>query len=188
MKKLLITGVVLLIIYVGLHPWVNSNPVRHIKIHGRFPFDKGYKLSFSTSAHTTNGLARFVCGGFGFFNGAVGIDCQGGQRIIEPKIVGCCSYELDYFNDYYLSGILSWTTSPVYYRVHYGDFNNIWGGVGLPNRAATIRCSKEAIESGAKYLVCSAEKPDLHYIDGIDQLSEKQIDFDISESINFNRR
>lgn len=180
LRKFLFSVLFFLIIYLIFRPWVNPSPFGLIRIEGRFPFDKGYRLNFLISAHTTSPLANAVCGGFGFFNGRAGIDCQGGKEIVEPTIIGCCSYEFKYYGDYYLKGPLSWVASPVYYRVHSGDHSNssLWSG--LPNQAVNIGCNKKIGQNKASYFDCF-EKSRVKQVVSGDSL---RIDFSILDKTN----
>lgn len=151
MKKIII-GVVLFLVAIFIldlfgGPFVNPSPDKMVTIYGRFPFEKGYQLSFSQEAHTTTILAGFVCGGFGIVRGLSGLPCRGGKRLVETKQLDCCNYEISIFRDYYLTGLAGWILGPLSYRISAAGAADRTGGSGVPVRSGTMDC----VSSSAKF-------------------------------------
>lgn len=127
-------------------PFVSPRPDDMVTMYGRFPFEKGYQLSFGHDAYTTSTLAGFICGGFGVVRGASGLSCRGGKRPVEVNQLDCCSYELKVFRDYYLPGVAGWVLGPLSYRISPAGAVGRTGGGGVPVQSGTMNCVTSNIQ------------------------------------------
>jgi hypothetical protein len=122
----------------------SANPFRSDKliISGEFPYDKGFEFVVDQSAHTTNPIVNFVCGGFGFFKDIKGFPCTGGEQTLKPVRKGCCHYELTYYRDYYWPGFAGWSDSGLG-LITYSINPELTKGrlsSSFPNRASELVC------------------------------------------------
>lgn len=151
MKKI-ISGVVFSLVAIFIldlvgGPFVNPRPDKMVTMYGRFPFEKGYQLSFSQEAYATTILAGFICGGFGIIRGPSGLSCRGGKRLVEMNQLDCCNYEVKVFRDYYLPGLAGWVLGPLSYRILAAGAVGRTGGSGVPVQSGTMNC----VTSNAKF-------------------------------------
>lgn len=101
-------------------PSKNNNPEKQIIIYGKFPFEHDYNIEITQYAYSASKFSKLICGGFGFVTGdETGISCESAYEIRELKQIGCCSYEVVIYEDYYSPGLLDWKTAPILVSVHH---------------------------------------------------------------------
>ena len=88
-------------------PIVNPFASDVYTIRGRFPFDKGFSLSFNQSPYGDALWLRKLCGWPVATQGV----CTGGSNWIEPTRIGKDHYELKIYRDRFFAGPGNWKES-----------------------------------------------------------------------------
>jgi hypothetical protein len=120
-----------------LTPSVNPNPQDSVTISGTFPFDKGFDLYFTQSAHTTTPWVNNECGRFTL---GAGMPCHGGHVKVAHKKLDSTHYEVTFYRDYYLPGIAGWTHSGLGYTAQDAQSTKPGAHGGFPNRTTAVKC------------------------------------------------
>lgn len=159
------TIIILGLLFLGYRwlmlPQVNSHPIKKVVMRGQFPFEKGWELRIGRSFYARNSLCNRTAKVF-FFIPQAEVTREFGLPFTVPKWLGGNRYEVEYYQDHFLSGFCDWTEGFVsYYILQSGQIKQGGALLGFPNLYNKINynCFMQTlpVNTSAKYesgLVC----------------------------------